>query len=59
MRTNRIMKCYRFNAEVLKDLKKIVEKINISETSFIEIAIIEKMNRIKDKLDDSNIYRIY
>ena len=49
MRTNRIMKSYRFNQEVLKELKEIIKNLNTSETSFIETAIIEKIARIQAK----------
>lgn len=49
MRTNRIMKSYRFNQEVLKELKEIIKSLNTSETSFIEMAIIEKIARIQAK----------
>lgn len=49
MKTNRIMKSYRFNREVLNELKEILKNKNMSETSFIEIAIIEKMARIQAK----------
>lgn len=49
MKTNRIMKSYRFNREVLNELKEILKNKNMSETSFIEIAIIEKMARIRQK----------
>lgn len=51
METNRIMKSYRLNKEIVKEMKKILKKINITETSFIEIAIIEKMARIQLKND--------
>ena len=43
------MKSYRFNREVLNELKEILKNKNISETSFIEIAIIEKMVRVRQK----------
>lgn len=43
------MKSYRFNREVLNELKEILKNKNMSETSFIEIAIIEKMVRVRQK----------
>lgn len=51
------MKCYRINEFVLKELEKILKEINITETSFIEMAIIEKMARInfyEDKDKNNN-----
>ena len=49
MKTNRIMRSHRFNKMVLDDLQELLKELNISETSFIEIAVIEKMAKIKSK----------
>ena len=43
------MRSYRLNTEVLKEMQNMLKKMNMSETSFIEIAIIEKMARIQAK----------
>lgn len=46
---NKILRQYRINPFIYDELKKIVEKIGTTETSFVEIAIIEKINRIQSK----------
>ena len=46
MNKNKIKKSYRFNKFVVEELKEVIKKLNITETSFIEIAIIEKIARI-------------
>lgn len=54
MKTNRIMRSHRFNKMVLDDLQELLKELNISETSFIEIAVIEKMAKIKSKREIDN-----
>ena len=54
MKTNRIMRSHRFNKMVLDDLQELLKELNISETSFIEIAVIEKMAKIKSKREADN-----
>ena len=56
MKKNKIMKCYRFNAFMCEELKKIIEEIKINETSFVEMAIIEKISRIRhESMKDDKI----
>lgn len=53
----KIVKSYRLNPEIVKEMKKILEEIHITETSFVEIAIIEKMARIQaKKFEDDKLY---
>lgn len=54
MKTNRIMRSHRFNKMVLDDLQELLKELNISETSFIEIAVIEKMAKIKSKRESDD-----
>lgn len=45
---------YRLDPFVYSEMKKILEKIKTTETNFVEIAIIEKMARIRE-FDDETI----
>lgn len=52
----KIKKNYRFSSFVISELKNIVKELNITETSFVEMAIIEKIERIKnDKVNKGEI----
>ena len=46
---HRVLRQYRLNSWVYEELKEMLEKLQITETSFVEIAIIEKMARIEAK----------
>lgn len=48
-RRKKIRRCYRINPFVYEQMKKVLEEIRITETNFIEIAIIEKIARIQGK----------
>lgn len=47
----KISKSYRINKLICEELDQIVKKLGITETSFIEMAIIEKLARIKENND--------
>ena len=46
---NKIRKNYRINPFVCEQMKRVLEKLRINETSFVEMAIIEKIARIQAK----------
>lgn len=57
MKTKKILKSYRINPEIIKEMKEILKEINTTETSFVEMAIIEKMARIQaKKYEDYKMY---
>lgn len=57
MKTKKILKSYRINPEIIKEMKEILKEINTTETSFVEMAIIEKMARIQaKKYSNSKLY---
>lgn len=43
------MRSYRLNEIILQQLKEITQKLDITETRFVEMAIIEKIGRIQTK----------
>lgn len=51
---NKIKKCYRLNKMVCFELEKLVKEIGITETSFVEMAIIEKIARIQAKTEQDD-----
>lgn len=51
---NKIKKCYRLNKMVCFELEKLVKEIGITETSFVEMAIIEKIARIQAKSEQDD-----
>ncbi len=53
-RAKKIRRCYRISPFVYDELKKTLEKINSTETNFVEIAIIEKIARIRE-FDNNSI----
>lgn len=44
---NKVRRSYRINPLVYDEMKKILEKLSVNETYFIEMAIIEKIERIR------------
>ena len=54
MKNNKIMRCYRINPMILEEMQKVLEELKIKETSFIEMAIIEKIARIQAKEEKTN-----
>ena len=43
----KVMRTYRLNAFIYDELKKITQELGITETSFIEMAIVEKILKIE------------
>lgn len=41
------MKCWRIENYILEEMKKILKDKKITETAFVEIALIEKLQRMK------------
>lgn len=44
---NKIPKNYRINPLIAEAMEELIEKINVKETAFVEIALIEKMSKLK------------
>jgi hypothetical protein len=56
----KIRKNYRINKLIVDELEKITKLINVSETSFIEISLIEKMSKLKSYSNEKKeIDKIY
>lgn len=45
----KVRKSYRINPFVCEQMKKVLEELRINETSFVEMAIIEKIANIQSK----------
>ena len=46
-RKNKIRRTYRINPLVYEEMKKILENMKTTETYFVEMALIEKIERIR------------
>jgi len=51
----KVRRDYRINSWVYEEMKKLLEEMRITETSFVEMAIIEKMARIQQNNEDRPI----
>lgn len=57
---NKIMKSYRFNKLIVEELNNVLKNVKVTETAFIEVAIIEKLVRLKaNEVENKNINEIY
>lgn len=54
----KIVKTYRINKMICDELKKTIKDLNVTETSFVEMALIEKMARIQAKKNEMSINTI-
>lgn len=43
----KVLKSYKINKLTEEEMKKVCEKLGISQNAFVEIAIIEKLTKIK------------
>lgn len=43
----KVLKSYKVNKLTEEEMKKVCEKLGISQNAFVEIAIIEKLAKIK------------
>lgn len=59
-KTSKKMVAVRLNNYVLKELESICDMVDVSMTSFIEIAIIEKMAKLRAySSENAEISKIY
>ena len=49
MKKAKIMRSYRLSETIIETMKELAEKLDITETRFVEMAIIEKIVRIQGK----------
>lgn len=49
MKNNKIKRSYRFSPLIVKEMQEKLKILKITETNFIEVAIIEKLARMKDE----------
>ena len=54
IKRNKVLRHYRLEPLIYDELKKVLEKLNVTETSFIEMAIIEKIAHIQAKNEQDN-----
>ena len=47
MENNKVKKSYRIKKFICEELEEVLKDLNVSETHFVEMALIEKINNIK------------